>query len=853
MTDEKEENFIDNSDEEMEKNIDIYNMNNYSDEEVKEIKTAAPMDSEEEMEMIERMGQELHVVEEINPKIKIMEEKEIQVNTTEDCITEDCIEEKEDSCLENKESTKKKDNVEKDFELLETKTILIIKQNVVEVLSEEDSFEVPSSAGEEDFEIIEPTKLRSSARKRQSTTIKVDSESEEDYVEIVKKKPRVSQRKRAVTGNKMSDFFSPKVSRSKKKVEKEHVVIETKECEEPPSKEQRALAFQKRREEQRQINARFKSLKKIKIIDVDEGVVSRAWQLPTFPLPCSIQSKRIENTEEKSRTWMLQEKNSSIDLTETPPLEFTPSPCQETQHNHESLLFWLFGTLPTDATTLNATWSTNQLISALSTQFKNVSTSSIKHYYSIVEQMYSISTKQLWMEKYAPRTPSESLVYNSTSTSTVLFPQWLAEWKHFSRGDADCMTFDRTLYTTLHASNQIELMTLATVLGPVSSGKSAFVHGTAKALGFKIIELGPHHDRSGKNLLKTIGEATQSDRMMTKPIISLEDEDDDINNDNDDGIYNEMDAVGSDINEVEVSGKKRSKGRNKKALRAALVRRQNKTKCQEMNLNESANLSLIVLEDVDALFEQDKGFMPALRKLVQESKCPVIVTSNTLPLDWPEGLLSLEDTLCKGTVDDISIWLLCICFMEKWYTIPFYGIQRLVEYYECDVRQCLYYLQIYYGMKTPLRTTSNVWWQVYPYNTGVSIDHDVLFSHYLYQMAVDYVFFPIPFDLKIIASSECEYEVSETIRSLYGLPFKASTFENTFSDSEEEFISDSHIHRSTISRKKQEDNVIVKLIPTDMTLEKKELILRNEKWMEISITLSELDSWDTHFHTSQVT
>lgn len=111
--------------------------------------------------------------------------------------------------------------------------------------------------------------------------------------------------------------------------------------------------------------------------------------------------------------------------------------------------------------------------------------------------------------------------------------------------------------------------------------------------------------RSGRAITKLVGEATQSDRVAA--------------------LSTTCQAVVIDQDEEEISTskkkKKRSTGRNKKEIRKAVEKRR-----VAMENKGMTDLTLVLFEDVDILFEDDRGFMAALGKLALNSKCPIVLT-----------------------------------------------------------------------------------------------------------------------------------------------------------------------------------------------------------------------------------
>ncbi|KAG5438099.1 hypothetical protein PCANB_002950 [Pneumocystis canis] len=129
-------------------------------------------------------------------------------------------------------------------------------------------------------------------------------------------------------------------------------------------------------------------------------------------------------------------------------------------------------------------------------------------------------------------------------------------------------------------SNMLSLRYML-LIGPHGSYKSASVYAVAKELGFEIFEINSATRRSGKDILGAVGEMTQSHLVNGKGIIN--------------------------------SGKT----------------------CFKTRLDTPfQKQSLILIEEVDILYEEDRNFWSTIMDLIHRSKRPVIMTCtdiNTIP------------------------------------------------------------------------------------------------------------------------------------------------------------------------------------------------------------------------------
>jgi ATPase family associated with various cellular activities (AAA) len=120
--------------------------------------------------------------------------------------------------------------------------------------------------------------------------------------------------------------------------------------------------------------------------------------------------------------------------------------------------------------------------------------------------------------------------------------------------------------------------------GPHGVGKSACVEACAEELGYQVFEISPGGKRGGKELLEMIGEVGQSE-LVTKHrgVVAA-------------AALEQVDG------QVNVEGASTLKSEGRKAL--------------------------ICLEEVDVLYEEDKGFWACVTGLVEKSRRPVVITCN---------------------------------------------------------------------------------------------------------------------------------------------------------------------------------------------------------------------------------
>ncbi|KAI8666448.1 ATPase-AAA-core domain-containing protein [Fusarium keratoplasticum] len=163
--------------------------------------------------------------------------------------------------------------------------------------------------------------------------------------------------------------------------------------------------------------------------------------------------------------------------------------------------------------------------------------------------------------------------------------------------------------------DQGRLTNAVVISGPHGSGKTAAVYAVAKELGFEIFEINPGSRRSGKDILEKVGDMTRNHLVQqhrADPI--TEAEEDEVARDLKSGKQGMMTAFFQP--KVAAASKKPTK-------------KPTEAKSNETTKgSQGQKQSLILLEEVDVLYEEDKQFWATLMGMMVQSKRPFIMTCN---------------------------------------------------------------------------------------------------------------------------------------------------------------------------------------------------------------------------------
>ena len=176
------------------------------------------------------------------------------------------------------------------------------------------------------------------------------------------------------------------------------------------------------------------------------------------------------------------------------------------------------------------------------------------------------------------------------------------------------------------------------VSGPHGCGKTAAVYAVAKELGFEIFEINSSSRRSGKDIFERVGDMTHNHLVQSaqretpaEPV--------------DEDTQRIADALESDIK----SGRQgtmnsffkpqdaiMAKGKPKRPDAATSKPEASKARTAPRAPPKQQKQSLILFEEVDVLYEEDKQFWATVMAMIVQSKRPIIITctdESAVPLD----------------------------------------------------------------------------------------------------------------------------------------------------------------------------------------------------------------------------
>lgn len=225
------------------------------------------------------------------------------------------------------------------------------------------------------------------------------------------------------------------------------------------------------------------------------------------------------------------------------------------------------------------------------------------------------------------------------------------------------------------------LVNAVVISGPNGCGKTAAVYAVAKEVGFTVFEVSPGMRRSGKDILDQVGEMSRTHLVH------------------------------------------QAKATSEAATSFFKPKTVQKLKAEEDALPKVApgqQQSLILLEEVDLLFEEDKQFWSTVLTLMAQSKRPIVLTcndENLLPLDTLplHAILRFTPPPKELVVDQ----LLLVCANEG-HLLQRDAVESLVKSHSGDIRASLAELEFWCRMGVGDRK-GGMDWMIIRWPIGIDI------------------------------------------------------------------------------------------------------------------------------------
>uniref|UniRef100_H3BBD2 ATPase family AAA domain containing 5 n=1 Tax=Latimeria chalumnae TaxID=7897 RepID=H3BBD2_LATCH len=351
----------------------------------------------------------------------------------------------------------------------------------------------------------------------------------------------------------------------------------------------------------------------------------------------------------------------------------------------------------------------------------------------------SINEDLLWTEKYQPQ-HFEELIGNSGAVKKI--HSWLKKWKLIAdkeekqkqekaakeKEEDSCDSTDFEHERSGDDGEEEEFLCNTLLLtGPLGVGKTAAVYACAQELGFKVFEVNASCQRNGRQILSQLKEATQSHQVDNahKPAFFSN-----YSSSKSPRKQNSPQKVVSSPRKSPLSprgaGPKRElaptsltnffkvmpkakTGEEKKSQRKkrdeVVDRFFGQQNCVEVNAqnaptsvgeesSKKSATSLILFEEVDVIFDEDAGFLSAVKTFMATTKRPVILTTSDPTFSLVFDGCFEEIQFKMPSLVNVASYLQLLCLVENVRT-DVKDIFTLLTTNNCDIRQSVLSLQFW--------------------------------------------------------------------------------------------------------------------------------------------------------------
>ncbi|KAL1841555.1 hypothetical protein VTJ49DRAFT_6928 [Mycothermus thermophilus] len=253
------------------------------------------------------------------------------------------------------------------------------------------------------------------------------------------------------------------------------------------------------------------------------------------------------------------------------------------------------------------------------------------------------------------------------------------------------------------------------ISGPPGCGKTAAVYAVAKELDFEVFEINASSRRSGKDVLERIGDMTRNHHVQQHQVDNHDSQPAPAEDDTAQDIKAGKQATMNAFFKAKPNGFKPKPSAPNPTKGSPKEGKKEPTKSQRQ--------SLILLEEVDILYEEDKQFWATIVGLIAQAKRPFIMTCNDETL-LPFHMLQLHGIFrLSPPPKDLAVDRLILIAANEGHALSRQAVEQLYDSRKHDLRAATMDLQYWCQIGVGDRRGGFDWF--YPrWPKGVDLDEN---------------------------------------------------------------------------------------------------------------------------------